>query len=124
MALALLRLARLTGRDDFRQAGERTLQSFAGRMLSGGSGLPQLLVAQMFAMGKPMEIVLAGPRDQLTGMLHVIRGRFLPNAIVMRASEAPVEMTAKDGVATAYVCENYACKLPVTEAGALGELLQ
>jgi uncharacterized protein YyaL (SSP411 family) len=124
MALALLRLARLTGRDDFRQAGERTLQSFAGRMLSGGAGLPQLLVAQMFAMGKPMEIVLAGPRDQLTGMLHAIRGRFLPNAIVMRASEAPVKMTAKDGLATAYVCENYACNLPVTEANALEELLQ
>jgi len=124
MALALLRLARLTGRDDFHQAGERTLQSFAGRMLSGGAGLPQLLVAQMFAMGKPMEIVLAGPRDQLTSMLHVIRQRFLPNAIVMRASEAPVEMTAQDGLATAYVCENYACNLPVTEASALKELLQ
>jgi len=124
MALALLRLARLTGRDDFRQAGERTLQSFAGRMLSGGAGLPQLLVAQMFAMGKPMEIVLAGPRDQLTGMLHVIRRRFLPNTIVMRASEAPVEMTAQGGLATAYVCENYACNLPVTEASALKELLQ
>ncbi|HSP67077.1 MAG TPA: thioredoxin domain-containing protein [Bryobacteraceae bacterium] len=124
MALALLRLARLTGRDDFRQAAERTLESFAGRILSGGAGLPQLLVAQMFAMGKPMEIVLAGPRDQLTGMLHVIRQRFLPNAIVMRASEAPVAMTPTDGLATAYVCENYACKLPVTDAGALAELLQ
>ena len=124
MALALLRLARLTGRDDFRRAGERTLESFAGRMLSGGAGLPQLLVAQMFAMGKPMEIVLAGPRDRLTGMLQVIRRRFLPNAIVMRASEAPVEMAAQGGLAAAYVCENYACKLPVTEARALEELLQ
>ncbi|HSP69154.1 MAG TPA: hypothetical protein VLN48_15615, partial [Bryobacteraceae bacterium] len=108
----------------FRQAAERTLESFAGRILSGGAGLPQVLVAQMFAMGKPMEIVLAGPRDRLTGMLHVIRQRFLPNAIVMRASEAPVALTPADGLATAYVCENYACKLPVTDAGALGELLQ
>jgi uncharacterized protein YyaL (SSP411 family) len=47
-------------------------------------------------------------------MLHVIRRRFLPNAIVMRASEAPVEMTAQGRLAAAYVCENYACKLPVT----------
>ena len=64
MALALLRLARITGRDDFRTAAERTLEAFSGRMLAGGAGLPQMLVAQMFAMGKPMEIVLAGPRDQ------------------------------------------------------------
>jgi uncharacterized protein len=124
MALGLLRLARLTGRDDFREAAERTLESFAGRMLSGGAGLPQMLVAQVFAMGTPMEIVLAGPRDQLRTMLRVLRRRFLPNAIVMSAAEAPVAMPAIDGLATAYVCENYACKLPVTEAGALEELLQ
>jgi uncharacterized protein YyaL (SSP411 family) len=71
-----------------------------------------------------VEIVLAGPRDQLTAMLHTIRRRFLPNAVVMRASEAPVELAAKDGLATAYVCENYACQLPVTGAEALAELLQ
>ena len=125
MALALLRLARITGRDDFQKAAERTLEAFSGRMLAGGAGLPQMLVAQMFAMGKPMEIVLAGPQD--AEMLRAIHGRFLPNAVVMRASEArhaPDIMPPVDGLATAYVCENYACKLPVTEAHALRELLQ
>jgi uncharacterized protein len=122
MALALLRLARMSGREDFRAAAERTLQAFSGKMLSGGTGLPQMLAAQMFAMGKPMEIVLAGPRDQ--PMLREIRKRFLPNAVLLQASEAPNAMPPVDGLATAYVCENYACKLPVTEAGALAELLQ
>jgi uncharacterized protein YyaL (SSP411 family) len=127
MALALLRLARITGRDDFRTAAERTLAAFSGRMLSGGAGLPQMLVAQLFAMGKPMEIVLAGPHSGSSDMLREIRKRFLPNAVVMRASEAQhasETMTAVDGLATAYVCENYACKLPVTETQALAELLQ
>ena len=124
MALALLRLARLTGRDDFRKAAERTLESFSGRLISGGTGLPQMLVAQMFAAGKPMEIVLAGPADQQAGMLVEIHQRFLPNAVVMQASESPNAMPPVDGLATAYVCENYACKLPVTEANALEELLQ
>jgi hypothetical protein len=124
MALALLRLARITGRTDFRTAADRTLEAFAGRMLSAGAGLPQMLVAQMFAMGKPMEIVLAGPQDRHTAMLAEIRRRFLPNAVVMRASEAPDSMPPVDGLATAYVCENYACKLPVTETAALAELLQ
>jgi len=124
MALALLRLARITGRDDFRAAGERTLEAFAGRMLTGGSGLPQMLVAQMFAMGKPMEIILAGPPTGFPGMLREIRKHFLPNTVVMRASEAPQAMPPVNGLATAYVCENYACKLPVTEPRALAELLQ
>jgi uncharacterized protein YyaL (SSP411 family) len=124
MALALLRLARLTGKDEFRTAAERTLEAFSGRMLSGGAGLPQMLVAQMFAMGKPMEIVLAGPHNGFPSMLHEIRRRFLPNAVVMRASESPRTMPPVDGLATAYVCENYACKLPVTGAQELAELLQ
>jgi uncharacterized protein YyaL (SSP411 family) len=124
MALALLRLARITGRSDLRSAAERALEGFSGRMLAGGAGLPQMLVAQMFAMGKPMEIVLAGPRDRQNAMLAEIRKRFLPNAVVMQASDAPAAMPAVDGLATAYVCENYACKLPVTEPRALAELLQ
>jgi len=124
MALALLRLARIIGSNDFRIAAERTLEAFSGRMLAGGAGLPQMLVAQMFAMGKPMEIVLAGPQDQQNAMLAEIRKRFLPNAVVMQASEAPQTMPAIDDRATAYVCENFACKLPVTEAAALAELLQ
>jgi uncharacterized protein YyaL (SSP411 family) len=78
----------------------------------------------MVAMGKPMEIVLAGPLDQQTGMLAEIRKRFLPTAVIMQASEAPNPMPPVEGLATAYVCENYACKLPVAEAAALAELLQ
>jgi uncharacterized protein YyaL (SSP411 family) len=57
-------------------------------------------------------------------LLTEIRKRFLPNAVVMQASEAPQAMPAIDNRATAYVCENYACKLPVTDAAGLAELLQ
>jgi uncharacterized protein YyaL (SSP411 family) len=114
----------MTGREDFRKAADRTLEAFSGRMLAGGSGLPQMLVSQMFAMGKPMEIVLAGPRDKQLAMLAEIRKRFLPNAVVMQSSEAPIAMPAVDDRATAYVCENYACKLPIAEPRALAELLQ
>ncbi len=121
MALALLRLARITGRPDFQTAADRTLEAFGGKMLSTGPGLPQMLSAQMFAAGKPMEIVLANPSAE---MLQVIRRRFLPNAVVMAASEAPQSMPAVDNLPTVYVCENYACKLPVTSPQALEDLLQ
>jgi uncharacterized protein YyaL (SSP411 family) len=121
MALGLLRLARITGRADFQSAADRTLQAFGGRMVSAGPGLPQMLVAQMFALGKPMEIVLAQPAANL---LQVIRRRFLPNAVVMSAADAPQPMPAVNNLSTAYVCENYACKLPVTDPQALEELLQ
>jgi len=122
MALALLKLARITSREDFRVSAERTLEAFSPRLHAAPTAAPQMLVAQMFATGRPREIVLAGPKDQV--LLAAIHGRFLPGAVVMRAEQAPTPMPPLDGKPTAYVCENYACKLPVTDARSLLELLQ
>jgi uncharacterized protein len=122
MTIALLRLERMTGRDDFRQAAARTLKAFSSRMASGGAGVPQMLVALAFALGKPMEIVLSGPLDG--AMLAAIRRRFLPGAVVARESESPIPMPEIDGKATVYVCSNFACNLPVTEVNQLDELLE
>src|SRR5262245_40422234 len=44
----LLRLARITNRDDFRQSAERTLAAFAPRLSAGPVTLPQMLAAVEF----------------------------------------------------------------------------
>ena len=122
MALVLLRLARMTNRDDFRESAERTLQAFGRRLSAAPSALPQMLVASIFGAGAPMEIVLAGPNSP--DLLATIRQRFLPRAVTMRSEQSPVPMPPLDGNSTAYVCENYACRLPVTNAAALADLLR
>jgi uncharacterized protein YyaL (SSP411 family) len=122
LVLALLRLARITGRQEFEQAARRALRAFAPRLQATPSALPQMLVAQAFALGRPMEIVFAGPGNE--AMLATVRRHFLPRAVVMRAEDSPVAMPPLNGEATAYVCENYACQLPVTNAAALEDLLQ
>jgi len=121
MALALLRLARMRDREDFRASAERTLREFAPRLKTGGASLPQMLVALEFALARPVEIVLAGEREdaQVQEMLRVIRRHFLPSAVIMMAADAAVLMPTINGRATAYVCENYACKLPVTDTASL-----
>ena len=121
MALGLLRLARITDRADFRDAADRTLRAFGSRLKSSGSGLPQMLVALHFALATPQEIVLAGPRDE--AMLAAIHRRFLPAAVVLADRDAGRPMPAIDGRPTAYVCRNYACKLPVTDAESLDRQL-
>ncbi len=126
MAMLLLRLARMTDRDDFRAAAEHTLRAFASRMQDAGTGVPQMLVAQAFALATPREIVLAGPQDDpaMLEMLAAIRRRFLPATVVMRSEQCARPMPAIKGAATAYVCENFACNLPVSSASALDELLE
>ena len=126
MALLLLRLARMTGRAGFLRSAERTLQAFSSRLEDAGTGVPQMLVAHAFALAKPREIVLAGRADDavMREMLATIRRRFLPSAVVLRAEQAGRDMPAVGGLPTAYVCENIACKLPVTSVTALDELLK
>jgi uncharacterized protein YyaL (SSP411 family) len=79
-----------------------------------------MLVAQMFAAGKPTEIVFAG--EPSPEILRVVRSHFLPNAVVMRAEHAPDNAAyGKPGV---YVCENFTCQLPVFTAAELEKRLQ
>jgi hypothetical protein len=63
-------------------------------------------------------------------LLAELRRHFLPHAVAALKEPAQESMlpllqgrTLVDGKATAYVCENYACKLPVTSAEALAEAL-
>lgn len=134
-AMGLLRLAHTTGREDFRRAAERTLECFTGRSAAMGSAMPQMLAAAGAWLDGPRQIVVAGERGETAAMLGAIRRRFLPETAVFAVDGAaretlaavnPVfaEMKPVNGLAAAYVCENFACRLPVTEVSKLTELLQ
>ena len=121
IAILLARLARMTGREDFRAASENTLKAFTSRLEQMGTGVPQMMVAHMFMLGKPQEIVLAGPA--LPEFASIIRDHFRPNAIIMRAEDVSHPMPALDGKPTVYVCQNFACQLPVTDPQSLRQQL-
>jgi hypothetical protein len=123
-ALNLLRLARITGREDFQQAADATFRFFAGRMNSGAIAIPQMLVAYLYSTSKPKQIVISGPEPET--MLSEVRKRFLPDVVVLvldseetrsrfaQWNGAVAGMTPVDGKTAAYVCENFTCQLPVT----------
>jgi len=136
-ALNLLRLAQMTDRQDLRESGERTLRAFASRINGMPSGVPQMLVAYQFSLSKPKQIILVGDPStaEARAMLHVLHERFVPERIILFVDEAsrktlagylPVieTMTANHGKTTAYVCENYTCKLPTADPAKFAELLQ
>jgi hypothetical protein len=122
MALSLLRLAEFTGRPDFREPAVKTLRAFASRLKSMAAGVPQMLVALNFSLAKPKQIILAGDRDaaETRALLRELRRRFVPNKVVLLDSHRE----RLGGRATAYVCENFVCKLPVTEPSRLAALLE
>jgi uncharacterized protein YyaL (SSP411 family) len=59
-----------------------------------------------------------------------VRGRYLPHTVVALARPGEESMLPLlqnrglvDGKPAAYVCENYVCRLPVTDGEALARLL-
>jgi uncharacterized protein YyaL (SSP411 family) len=118
-ALNLLRLARITGRADFERAGMRTLEAFAVRINQAPFAAPQLLVAYDFSTSTPKQVVLAG--DDVSAMERAFYTKFLPGYVLIKGKE---DMPAIGGAATAYVCENFTCQLPVTDLEQFAALLQ
>jgi len=137
-ALNLLRLGQITGRAEFSESAERLLAAFGSRLSAAPMSIPQLLVAYDFRLSEPRQIVIAGERGaaDTQALIQTVHTRFVPNRIVLLADSdegrealaagapAVAAMTKVSGRAAAYVCQNYTCKLPVTEAGQLAELLQ
>jgi hypothetical protein len=111
--LNLLRLARLTGRQDFEDTAAKALAAFAPRLSASPEAMPQMLATLEYSRSKPVQIVLAGSRDAIEPFLAELRRRFLPFATVLLAAHAPGHYPPEP--AAAYVCENFACRLPATD---------
>lgn len=90
-----------------------------------------------FYLSKPKEIVIVragrGEGEGAGALAREVWKRYLPNKVVAQAAEGDEEAArlvpllsereARGGAATAYVCENYSCKQPVTSPGELAAQL-
>ena len=121
----------------YRERAEQTIRAFAPILTRAPIALPQMLVALDHSLGKPRQIVIAGERakpdtKKLLGEVRRLyfRRRHFSSPIRVKVSsisaeklEAIREMKMIDGKATAYVCENFTCRAPVTDARDLRKLL-
>jgi uncharacterized protein YyaL (SSP411 family) len=137
-ATNLARLARIFDQKEFQHAAARVLGSFHAALERMPAALPQMLAALDATVTEPMQIVLAGQRDvpDTVELLRVIRKRYLPNKVVLLADgsegqnwlaqhiEALRLMAPVQGRTAAYVCRNFTCELPVTEAEELAQVLE
>ncbi len=124
-AMLLMRLAAILQRDDFRAYADRTIVAFGQRMKEQTAGVPQMLCAYLYSIAKGRQVVLAG--DDVSGLAEVVRRVFSPHQVVIRAT-ADFPSTSVQAMvteeATAFVCENFTCDLPVTTPEALAAKIQ
>jgi uncharacterized protein YyaL (SSP411 family) len=118
--LALLKLAAITGRDDFKLAAEATLQLFASRLQQQPAALAFMLHALDFWLDEPRRVVLAGENSsaEFQKLLRAAHSVYQPNKIVLGNSGA-IEPFAKTlsskNSATAFVCTGNACQPPTND---------
>jgi uncharacterized protein YyaL (SSP411 family) len=114
-------------RSSFAERIERTLAMFGGSAAMRGRAVPMMLAALSTYHGRMPQIVVAGERDaaDTRALVAVIRRHYLPTAVVVPLTAAHREALAqllpwtaslrpRDGRATAYVCREFACQMPVT----------
>ncbi|UCF42989.1 MAG: thioredoxin domain-containing protein [Planctomycetota bacterium] len=136
-ALALLRLGRITTNQQYTEQATKTLEAFSQQLEQSPGYSSVMLMALNFWLGPTQEIVIAGGTnaEDTKQMLGLVRGKLLPNAVVLfhgidqagKTIENIVPFlkgqVAIDGKATAYVCENYVCNQPVTTIKGLNKML-
>ena len=127
--LNLLRLAQLTGNDDFEKKADFIGRVFADNIRSNPVANSFMMIAVDYAVGPTYSLVIAGDegKEDTESMLNAIRERFLPNkALIYRPSNKTkpkiddlsnfVQFFDKfEGKATAYVCINKTCKAPTND---------
>jgi uncharacterized protein YyaL (SSP411 family) len=128
-AFALMRLEALTGQSSYREYVLSVFRSVRDLLPRAPLAFGYLLCALDFAFSTPSQIAIAGnPLSPDTReLIETVFRRYLPHAVVAvgQPDTSPLleGRTLQDGAATAYVCEHFACKLPVTTAGELEALI-
>jgi uncharacterized protein YyaL (SSP411 family) len=125
--LNLLMLSHLTGDAAMLAKIDDTFRTFGHVMATQGRAVPMMLAALSTYHAGVSQIVVAGDPEatDTRAMAEVLRRRYLPSAVLVRLTPVHREVLARllpwtaamdlhGGRATAYVCRDFACKMPVT----------
>jgi len=124
-AYGLLRLGALTGEHAYEDRAEGVLRLLHELAPRHPQAFAHLLQALDFRLARTQEVALAG--GETAELERVVRAKFRPHIVLAGGQPDGVPLmegrTPVDGHAAAYVCEQFACRRPVTEPAELEALL-
>jgi len=124
-ALGLLRLALLSGEGSYERHALSVLRLTFPLAIQHPGAFPHLLQAADLYLAPVREVAIVGPSPE--ALLRVVRSRLRPHIVLAGGAEDGVPLLhgrePVDGRSTAYVCERFACKAPVTDPEGLAALL-
>ena len=133
-ALSLLRLSLLTGDSGYASKAESSIKALVPQIRRVPLSVTSWISAADFLKTDSSQIVLLGNYESpiLTEMIAEVRSRYLPNLVLAGArcdvsddEISPLLRGKKmlNGKPTAFVCEDYVCKVPVNTASELADQL-
>ncbi|MFN7141565.1 MAG: hypothetical protein ACK4UN_19730, partial [Limisphaerales bacterium] len=127
--LALLKLAAICDRRDFKEAAEKSLRLFAERMYKLPQAVPQMLIALDYWLEEPRRAAIVGGPDQedTRKLLRAVHSVYQPNKVVL-GTTGPVEAFAKQlpssDAPVIFLCTGTACQPPTRDVAEIKRLLQ
>jgi uncharacterized protein YyaL (SSP411 family) len=129
-AESLLKLARLTGRAEFRTVAEKTLIAYRSLMTDSPAAAGQFLLALDAYLGPGKEVVVVGPKDEpeTIAVVASYRSNYDPHRLLAfhdpaeGSADLPVfrDRPAVGSRVTTYVCTDGVCAAPVVGGPARG----
>ncbi|MGI5999240.1 MAG: thioredoxin domain-containing protein, partial [Lutispora sp.] len=116
-ALTLLKLSRLTDKNEYEDIVNDMFQSFGGKVGRYPAGYTYFLSAYMLAAKESMEVVLVGKREakETSEMLRIVNDEFLPHIAISLKKNGDNNYTMLDDKTTAYICRGYSCSKPIKD---------
>jgi hypothetical protein len=135
--LNLLRLARLTAQPEYEEKAASLARTFSKAVAQSPGAYTHLMSALDFARGPSYEVVIVGdPQAEDTkAIVRTLGEAFIPSkAVIFRPADAETaeitrlaaftkDLSTLNGKATAYVCRDFRCELPTTQAHKMLALL-
>jgi uncharacterized protein YyaL (SSP411 family) len=115
-ALALARLAALTGEARYAEAADRMTRLEGEAAGSHPTAFAHLLAALDVLLGPAAEVAVVGDRPDLVA---AVQRRFLPRAVLAWGEPFPSPLWEGRAEGRAYVCEGFTCQAPVDSVDAL-----
>lgn len=132
----LIRLSSFVDQKSYITRAEEIIKASVTLLSKIPLALPELVSNYIMYLQPRKQIIIAGDRDSqdTKDLLKCVHSHYMPNKVLMLcdgkqdgflASKLSVFKTLerKDGKATAYVCENYTCSLPVNSVDELEKIL-
>lgn len=119
-ARVLFTLSLFTGDAQAAALAEEMTAALAGAMSQYPNGFAHWLGNAWLSLSRPLQVAIAGQVGEVGSetLIGVVREKFRPNLVLAVGAAGAIPLLQDrpqlDGQATAYICENFACQLPIT----------